>query len=39
MPRTGKPDEIAQLALFLVSDDASFINGAVVTADAGWSAF
>jgi NAD(P)-dependent dehydrogenase (short-subunit alcohol dehydrogenase family) len=39
MPRTGKPDEIAQLALFLVSDDASFINGAIVTADAGWSAF
>lgn len=38
MPRMGKPNEIAQLALYLVSDDASFINGTVVTADGGWSA-
>ncbi len=39
MPRAGKPIEIARLALFLVTDDASFINGSVVTADAGWTAF
>lgn len=39
MPKMGKPDEIAQLALYLVSEDASFINGAIVTADGGWSAF
>ncbi|WP_214769113.1 SDR family oxidoreductase [Exiguobacterium sp. s133] len=38
-PRTGQPDEIAQLALFLASDDASFINGAIVVADGGWSAY
>lgn len=38
-PRTGKPEEIAQLALFLGSDEASFINGAVVTADGGWTAY
>lgn len=38
-PRTGKPDEIARLALFLGSDEASFINGAVVTADGGWTAY
>ncbi|NOU82100.1 glucose 1-dehydrogenase [Paenibacillus sp. LMG 31459] len=38
-PRTGKPEEIAQLALFLGSDEASFINGTVVTADGGWTAY
>jgi len=38
MPRQGEPEEIAQLALFLASDDASLINGAVVTADASWGA-
>lgn len=38
MPRGGKPEEIAQVALFLASDDASFVNGAVITADAGWTA-
>lgn len=38
-PRTGQPDEIAKLALFLVSDEASFINGAIVVADGGWSAY
>lgn len=39
MPRMGDPEEIAQLALFLASDDASLVNGAVVTADAGWGAY
>jgi NAD(P)-dependent dehydrogenase (short-subunit alcohol dehydrogenase family) len=39
MPRTGQPEEIATVALFLGSDDSSFVNGAVVTADAGWSAY
>ncbi|MHB8105999.1 MAG: SDR family oxidoreductase [Candidatus Cryosericum sp.] len=38
-PRTGSADEIATIALFLASDDSSFINGAVITADAGWSAY
>ena len=38
-PRTGDPEEIAKVALFLGSDDASFVNGTVVTADAGWTAY
>ena len=39
MPRTGQPEEIAQLALFLGSDDSSFTNGQVIAADAGWTAY
>ncbi len=38
IPRLGKPEEIAPVALFLASDDASFVNGAIVVADAGWTA-
>lgn len=38
-PRIGQPEEIAKLAIFLGSDDASFINGQVVGADAGWTAY
>ncbi len=38
-PRAGEPVEIASIALFLASDDASFVNGAVITADAGWTAY
>jgi NAD(P)-dependent dehydrogenase (short-subunit alcohol dehydrogenase family) len=38
MPRIGTPEEIAQVALFLGSDESSFVNGSVVTADAGWTA-
>ncbi|MDQ0217637.1 NAD(P)-dependent dehydrogenase (short-subunit alcohol dehydrogenase family) [Peribacillus cavernae] len=38
-PRTGKPEEIAKVALFLASDEASFVNGTVITADAGWTAY
>lgn len=34
--RTGEPDEIAGVAAFLASDDASFVNGAVLVADGGW---
>ncbi|AIQ26638.1 3-ketoacyl-ACP reductase [Paenibacillus sp. VTT E-133280] len=36
IPRVGSPEEIAQVALFLASDDSSFVNGAVLAADAGW---
>jgi NAD(P)-dependent dehydrogenase (short-subunit alcohol dehydrogenase family) len=38
-PRTADPMEVAKLALFLASADASFINGAVVVADGGWTAY
>ncbi|WP_213742244.1 SDR family oxidoreductase [Bradyrhizobium sp. dw_411] len=34
--RIGKPDEIAAVVAFLVSDDASLVNGADVQADGGW---
>ena len=36
--RLGKPDEIAYLALYLCSDQAAFVNGAVMAIDGGWTA-
>ena len=36
MPRMAEPEEIAKLALFLVSNESSFVNGSCVTIDAGW---
>jgi NAD(P)-dependent dehydrogenase (short-subunit alcohol dehydrogenase family) len=38
-PRSSNPTEVAQVALFLASDDSSFVNASVVTADGGWSAY
>lgn len=36
MPRSGEPEELARVIAFLASDEASFVNGAVVAADGGW---
>lgn len=34
----GESIEIARVALFLASEDSSFVNGEVITADGGWTA-
>ena len=36
--RVGQPREVAQAALFLASDEASFITGAILPVDGGWTA-
>jgi NAD(P)-dependent dehydrogenase (short-subunit alcohol dehydrogenase family) len=33
--RFGAPEEVARLIRFLASEDASYVNGAVVTVDGG----
>jgi len=38
-PRTGEPSEIANAALFLASDEASFVNAHILVVDGGWSAY
>lgn len=38
IPKMLKPTDIADLALFLASDDSKMINGAIIPADAGWTA-
>lgn len=38
MGRPGQPEEVARLALFLASDDAPYLNGAVIPIDGGLSA-
>lgn len=38
IPSVGQPEDIAQVALFLASDESNFVNGTVVTADGGWTA-
>jgi 3-oxoacyl-[acyl-carrier protein] reductase len=34
--RAGKPEEVANLALFLASDDSNYMNGTEVYMDGGW---
>jgi NAD(P)-dependent dehydrogenase (short-subunit alcohol dehydrogenase family) len=38
LKRAGQPAEVAEVAAFLASDRASFVSGAVITVDGGWSA-
>lgn len=37
--RVGQSDEIATIALFLASDEASYVNGQTIAADGGWTAY
>lgn len=34
--RTAKADELARVALFLASEESSFVNGEILVADGGW---
>ena len=38
LQRVGEPEEIASVAAFLASDDASFVSGAAIPVDGGWTA-
>lgn len=37
-PEPGKAEQIASAALFLASDDSSYVNGDILLVDGGWAA-
>jgi len=37
--RLGRPDDIAGAALYLASSDSTFVSGAVISVDGGWTAY
>lgn len=39
IPPQGKASQVADVACFLVSDEASYVNGEVVSVDGGWGAY
>ncbi|MCB9683219.1 MAG: SDR family oxidoreductase [Alphaproteobacteria bacterium] len=39
MPPHGRAADVARVAAFLVSDDAVYVNGEIVSVDGGWNAF
>ena len=36
--RMGRPDEVAKMAVYLASDEAEFVTGAILTIDGGLTA-
>ena len=39
LPALAEPEEIANVMAFIISDEASFMNGSIVVADGGWTSF
>jgi NAD(P)-dependent dehydrogenase (short-subunit alcohol dehydrogenase family) len=37
--RLGRPEDVANVALFLASDDSEFVDGTAILVDGGWTAF
>jgi len=36
--RVGQPEDVANLSLYLASDESSFVTGAILPIDGGWTA-